>query len=194
LPTDKEILEKWMGSVRRDDRSGYMPRVRGDMERAKQTLEPLEIWLGGPGRKHELFQLRRCLRKLLIHDSFRAYFSEDYSSGADLASKEQDEVESLDMIIILALTPGSSAEAIEFANTPHLLKKLYIFIPGKYRNGYVFKSLSSDRHRVIIGDSLFSLDKAKEFDDELAMKVLYRARTTRNRVYQANKLRQECGT
>jgi hypothetical protein len=120
--------------------------------------------------------------------------SEDYGGGPDLASKEINEVDALDLVIILAASPGASAEAIEFANLNYISPKLFVFIPREYRHGYVYRSLNSSKHRIVTENSLFSLKKARRYDPEIVLKVFAEATDKRLGAVRRRRIRRTLNT
>ena len=180
-----EILDKWGEEIKKGHEQLHPP-VRKIRERIKSKVS-LEIWLGGPGPNHELHYIRELIGEVLKRDNFRVYFSEDYSGGGDLVSKEVEEIEALDLAIILAITPGASAEALEFSLYDHIRPKLFVYVPEEYKNGYIVRSLFG-KHRLIARDSFFSLEKLQEHDSDLAIKVLNRAIDYRSDVYRKKKM------
>jgi len=185
---DKEkILHTWSEEIEKDFQHMH-PKVLEKRRQIKEGANQLTIWLGGPGRDHDLFPLRELLKEFLAKEGFEVIFSEDYQGGADLASKEIEEIEALDMVIILSITAGASAEAIEFAHLPDVRPKLWVYVPIEYKNGYVCRSLFG-RHRFIAEDSFFSLGSFRNCDPELAVKLMRRAIVQRNSLYRKEKLR-----
>jgi len=186
----QDILKKWEAQIDTCLEQLH-PQVRKFREQIKRETV-VTIWLGGPGRDHKLFFLRNLVGELLKKDNFKIFFSEDFLGGGDLASKEIEEVEALDLTIILSITPGASAEAIEFAYLPHIRHKLWVYFPEEYKNGYVFRSLFG-RHRLIAADSLFSLKNFEQYDSELAVKIWNRATSCRNNLYRKKKMEKLLG-
>jgi hypothetical protein len=188
----EEILKKWQEEIKRYFNQLH-PKVRERRERVKQKVQKMAIWLGGPGQNHPLYHLRELIKEILKREKFEVVFSEEFLGGADLASKEIEEVEALDIIILLSITPGASAEAIEFAYLSHIRHKLWIYLPEEYKSGYVYRSLFG-RHRLIAEDSLFSLKKFEQHDPELAIKVINRAIEHRLRKYRRERMNEGFGT
>lgn len=186
MENSQAILAKWEEEIKNS--SGHLlPQVREARERIKGELS-LSVWLGGPGESNHLHYIRDVIRELLRRQNFEVHFSEDYSGGGDIVSKELQEVEALHLSIIIAVSPGSSAEAVEFANDIGIKSKLFVFIPEEYQNGYVFRSLFG-RHRLIAEDSLFSLKKLLQNDSDLARKILNRAIDYRFDIYRKKKMK-----
>jgi hypothetical protein len=191
-----EIVGKWNKHINRKYYNKLHNRVRQDIEAAKKEEvagERLEIWLGGPGKGTPLYRLRHQLKRLLESWGFSLTFSEDYWVGADLAAKETDEVESLDLIIILAITPGASAEAIEFGHFDHLRRKLYVYTLRRYRDGYVYNVLKS-RYGLIRDGSLFTMRNATGSKSNLALNMVDLANSRRLELFRAKKLQRELNT
>jgi hypothetical protein len=175
-----EIVRKWWNDIEKDA-SRLLPQVNERMKKIREEMTNVVIWLGGPGRDHQLYSQRSRIREVLERENFKVIFSEDYQGGsADLASKEVEEIRSSNLVMILAITAGASGEAIECAYLePH---KLYVYIPTEYKNGYIFNTLCN-RHRVANENCLFSLEGLKQNNSELALKVVSQAITHRNELY-----------
>jgi hypothetical protein len=170
---EQAVLEKWEKEIEKSF-CKLLPQVREVHERIKRDLT-MSIWLGGPGRKNEKRYVRERIRKLLEKQNFNVYFSEDYSGAADIVSKEAQEVDTLQLAMIIAISAGASAEAIEFANDNCLDHKLTVFIPEEYKEGYVYRSLS-EKHHLIANPTCFSLEKLLKRDDpDLALKMIHSA-------------------
>ena len=167
------IIERWSKEFETKFYDNLLPELKKLRKRAKK-ITPMIIWVGGPGSSHELFQLRELIRDFLKSDGFNAVFSEDFPEGADIASKEIEESAASDAVFVLLMSPGSSAESIEFAYQPIIHNKLHVYIPSEYRNGYVYKSLSG-KHKLVSEDDLFSLKNFIQYNSELPHKILNRA-------------------
>jgi hypothetical protein len=181
----RRIFEKWETEIRASDRR-CAPRVSDIRERIKKAMPEVSVWLGGPGKGHALYFVRDLIGEVLRNGGFRVVLSEDYAGGADLPSKEVEEIEAQDFAIILAITPGASAEAIEFANDPLIRQKIYIYVPNEYKDGYIVRSLSG-KHALIREDSLFSMGQLQQNHPELVMKIWKRAIACRDDLYRKRK-------
>ena len=183
----EEILKRWEEENKKCFEQ-LIPRVREIRERIKRKIS-VKVWLAGPGRNHELYFLRELIAEFLKRENFEVFLSEDYPEEADLVSKELEEIEALDLAIILAITPGASAEAVEFAHYLHIRPKLYVCVPEEYKNGYIVRSLFG-KHRIIGEDSFFSLEKIRQHDSELAIKIKNRAIHCRRNLYRKKEMKK----
>jgi hypothetical protein len=183
---EKNTLERWKKDIEKTVTKKWHPEVQRLEEKRKKKIS-LRIWLAGPGRDHEFYHVRKLIGEFLKAENFEVYFSEDFSNGGDLVSKEVREIEAFDMAIILAMSPGSSAEAVEFAYYSHIRNKFFVFIPEEYKDGYVFRSIT--RHRLIGPYSLFSLKRIRRYDSELARNVFMQALNFRDDFLRKKKMR-----
>lgn len=188
MESKQRILNRWKEEIK----SGFgqlLPEVNKVRERIKGKLS-IGVWLGGPGPKHELHYIRELIGELLREEKFEVHFSENYKGGGDVVSKELEEIEALHLAIILAITPGASAEAVEFAHYDGICSKLFVFVPEEYQQGFIVQSLF-ENHRLIAGDSFFSLEKLQQqHDSELAKKVVNRAIDYRSLVHRKNRTKE----
>lgn len=173
----QKIIERWNEEFDKNFFNNLFPELKRLRQRTKNET-PMIIWIGGPGSNHELFHLRKLIRDFLKSNGFNTIFSEDFPEGADIASKEIEESAASDVVFVLSMSPGSSAESIEFAYVDIIHNKLFIYIPSEYRNGYVYKSLSG-KHRLVSEHDLFSLKDFIQYNSELPHKVLNRALSCR---------------
>lgn len=175
---DVEKLSKEWSEKVEEKISKNMPRVRELMDRARNEYN-LEIWLGGPGKGHkELYQLRKCVKKVLEERNFKVHFSEDHDLGVDVANKEALEAESYDLIIILAITPGASIEAMEFAHIETIKPRLSVYIPNQYKEGYFYKSLS-EKHKIITEECTFCKIEFEKGGSKLVETLIIKAENYR---------------
>lgn len=180
MPEPTSIIDSWIQAIEKNH-SRLHPKVLPKRNEIAAE-EKLSIWLGGPGNSSRLFPKRFMLKNVLEHYSFEVVFSEDFQGGSDLVSKEIEEIEVLDLIFILIVTPGAAGEAIEFIHSVNLNKKLHVFIPHQYSNGYIYQSLMN-RHTVLPDNSLFCQEGFENDEPELAIKVVDRAIAARNYAY-----------
>jgi len=184
----QDIPEKWEKEIE-ESLCKMLPQVCEANERIKKELR-MAIWLGGPGKKDKMRYIRDRIRKILENENFEVIFSEDYSGFADIVSKEKQEIDTLQLAMIMAMSAGSSAEAIEFANDEDLRSKVIVFIPKEYRNGYVYRSLS-ERHHLIAEPTCFSLKKLKKQDtSDIAVKMLHCAIHHRLDLFRKNRTKE----
>ncbi|MFB6187489.1 MAG: hypothetical protein ABEI86_11565 [Halobacteriaceae archaeon] len=117
------------------------------------------VWLGGPGYDNDLYPIRKLVREILENEGFEVIYSENLKLRRDLVVKELDEIErKSDLAILLAISPGASAEAIEFSQYDYLRSKISVFVPEEFEGGYVFRSLKYNSE-VIDDECTFSLEK-----------------------------------
>lgn len=186
---DEQILENWRGEIRNELAQTH-PRVPQFRASLRQELPDLSVWLGGPGRDSKYYHLRTLVKTILTEEKFEVTFSEDYKGGADISSKEIEEVLAGDITILIAMSPGSSAEAIEFAHLRRVAASLLVFIPIDYNKGYVYKSLKGNHFLIDEESSVFSLKNAEEYGPELALKIYRRAIAERTRLYAARQVKK----
>ncbi len=170
--TDNEIIENWESEFLE-----YENQLHQDVRRTQQNANNIAnftIWLGGPGSDNPLFRLRDLTRKFLENRGYEVMISEECPEGADIASKEIQEIFSHKIVFIIAISVGSCAECIEFAYQK-IPEKLNIYFPEEYQESYVFRSLFG-KHSLIREESLFSLENFKNFHSELPHKILKRIR------------------
>lgn len=181
----EKLFELWNDEIKKSFEL-LLPGVHKLREKRKAEVK-LKIWLGGPGAASELYVVRETIANLLKTENCEVHFSESYSGGADLPDKELEEIESSNMAIIIAITPGASAEAVEFANHNSVHNKLFVYVPKEYENGYVVRSLFG-KHGLILEDSFFSLENLRKSDAELAKKIINRAIDCRSDVHRQLKI------
>ncbi|MBI2373885.1 MAG: hypothetical protein HYV07_07800 [Deltaproteobacteria bacterium] len=76
-----------------------------------------------------------------------------------------------DLVIILAMSPGSSAEAVELSNSETHKRNLLVYIPEEYRDGYVYRILESKNQ--LNSSNTFSLNELKNSSNsDLAVGLL----------------------
>jgi nucleoside phosphorylase len=129
----------------------------GALDRSR-VLDNLSIWLGHSKTNPEVMQISGVLRELLqahgatvMPDSgFRGPFDE---------SLVQEQVKKADLIAMLAITPGVSAEALELCNIDKSgADKMHVYMPDEYRGGYIH-GLLDRKHKARI--SPFALDRLR---------------------------------
>lgn len=190
MDTDK-LCGKWLEEVEKK-LSNNMPQVRDAIERAKNEYNT-EVWLGGPGNQSEFYPLRMCVKCVLEKRNFNVRFSEDHDLDVNVAKKESLEARILDLVIILAITPGASAEAMEFAYIPDIKDKLTVYIPRQYNGGYLFKSLH-EKHKIITEECLFCMKGFAKGNTELIMTLAINAEFDRCDKFMKEKNREHIKT
>jgi hypothetical protein len=167
------VVLKWQEKFRRDIEHLHHS-TRQQLEAAMSRKRPMTIWLGGPGRAHRLYNKRILIKQLLEAEGFNVIISEEYEGKLNLASKEILEYASVEMVIILSITPGASGEALDFAHVKDRHEKLYIYYPEEYQKGYVYQSLYW-HHRIVNQERVFSLKKFRRDTSDLPIRVLFDA-------------------
>jgi len=176
--SDDEIVSGWISQYYKEYKTQH-PSVSKLTKKLKESSNIVRIWLGGPGKDTPLYHFRELVKQMLEKENFKVDFSEDYGGGPDIASKEIQEVITADLVLLMAVSPGSSSECIEFSYLEKIRPKMRIFFPKDFQSGYVYRSLN-ERHKQIDNESDFSFDGMKNFDSELPVKILARAIAHRN--------------
>lgn len=179
------IFKSWEQGLKKkpvSDKNTLNHRMKTFDDHVKEQPEKTQIWLGGPGNSDKDHSLRVLIRRLLEGENFVVNFSEDFQDplSYDLAEREIKEARLCDMVIIIAMSPGSITEAIEFCHDHEISKKLYVFIPDQFRNGFAYKSLRV-RHQKIQNE--FDLDKFRAGDCFLASCIIECANNHRTQNY-----------
>ena len=84
------------------------------------------------------------LRRALESDGHLVRFSEDLydpTSGFSLLAQQVADVEAHDITFALPDSPGSIAEAHDFARIPSVSHRIVTFVNGDYNDGYANKTL-----------------------------------------------------
>jgi hypothetical protein len=192
-----KILADWEESFQQQTAS-LPPVVTGARLTARTRLNRrVSVWLGGPGEKDPLYEQRLLLRDFLQKFEFAPILSEDFDVANSGLDQEIDALTYTDFAIILAVSVGASAEAIDLARhrrdvpkpeqTNYIRGKLDVFIPDEYAGGYVYRVLR-DEYRMIKKFSGFSLPKFQQFDSDLPCKILQRAEERRRAIYTSSLL------
>lgn len=180
------IVNEWLLEIQKHT-SRQHPRARETGERAR-TQESMKVWLGGPMKGHELYPLRDAIAEVLKREGFDVLISQDYGREGDWLSQESKEVRASDIAIILAVTPGASAEAIELAHDEGILAKLFIYTLDEYSCGYIYRLLDS-KYALIRWDSIFSLEEMNRCDSALCLKIWNRACSCASNIQKKKKTR-----
>ncbi len=136
----------------------------------KSNVKKFKVWLGGPKSGDELYYLRENIGYVLTQYGFTVIIRDKDFKNSNWYSILKAEVLDSDLAIILAITPGSSAEAIEFANIREIKNKLWIYTFDSYSDGYVYKLLES-HHGLIRDDSRFSLEEGDKSPINLCISI-----------------------
>jgi len=145
----------------------FSPEVLEKLERVRAEAPQLTIWLGGPGRDHEMHAQRRMIKQFLEEEGFKVIFTENHKGSLESLL----EFTPSSMAIVLTISPGAAGEALDFANIDDIREKLYVYCPSEYKRGYIFQSLRL-RHKVLPDERVFSLAKLEQYHEELPHKIL----------------------
>jgi hypothetical protein len=155
-----------------------LPAIREAHERRAARDGRLTVWLGGPGKANpEMYEVRLSLQRLLTEFNCDVKLSEDLTDSRwdrleDITARELAEIETFELVVLIAASVGSCAEAIEFAWSNHIAKKLWVYFPVEHQEGYVFRSLSG-HHGLLTEASMFELSQPT--NPALAMRIIDRA-------------------
>jgi len=182
-----KILKRWQ--VDFDEKFQLLDKNVQKLREKTQNEINVKLWLGGPGKigNKGLYSIRKLIGKFLENSKFTVVYSEDFLECADIVSKEVEECLALDYVLIICLSTGSSAESIEFSHYEDIKSKLFVFIPARYKNGFVYRALHG-KHGLILEESEFSNKKLIRYNSELPLKVLNRAIACRNEKYRKFKM------
>ena len=111
--------------------------------------------------------------------SLIACFLENQGFKICALDSEEDLAIQSDIVVILALTPGASAEAIELAHEKGINGKLFVYIPKEYDQRYIFSLLKS-KHAIINDDCVFPLEFFEKCDSTLCLKIWDKAISSSN--------------
>jgi len=132
--------------------------------------DDLTIWLGGPGTRDKLSFTCLLIAEFLARNGFTVI--SNCAGSAPNPRFEFEAAKKARLAFLVAVSPGASAEAVEFAHDGPLRSKLHVYVPEEYADRYVFKLLSSYRYKVTDYSRVFSLKKLNEHDPELALQIL----------------------
>lgn len=104
----------------------------------------LKILIWGPGENYkELYKKRLEIKERLISAGFEAHFSEDIwtpeileRTGLNITVAEFLQAKAYDYVVCLMASPGSIAEAHDFAKNKNIAHKMMICVDINHRSGY----------------------------------------------------------
>lgn len=102
------------------------------------------IWGPTPSSTSPVSMARRELRRALEGDGHVVSYSEDLydpSASYSLLAQQVADVEAHDITFSLPDSPGSIAEAHDFARIPSISNRIVIYIDRAYNDGYANKAL-----------------------------------------------------
>lgn len=140
-----------------------------------RALGDLCIWLGHSKTDPEVIKISGVMRELL-QEHGATVMPETGFGGAFDESLAQEQVRKADLIAMLAITPGVSAEALELCNIDKSgADKMRVYMPDEYRGGYIH-GLLDRKHKARI--SPFALDRLRaDREPELCRKIFCDALT-----------------
>lgn len=130
-------------------RNTFLPRYKQYLDRVNQT--PLTVLVWGPGESGgDLYEKRLQIRGKLRQANVAAMFSEEIDKDQpvpDSSTKARELLQALaaDLIVILQASPGSTAEAHDFAAfIQDIGRKMLIFIDKGAERGYGYTGALSE--------------------------------------------------
>lgn len=117
-------------------RAKYEKAVTAELRSVHLTIL---VWGPNPTSNTPAAQKRRDIREKLLELGHDAMFSEDLPvSDKTMSTKWQEFVQAslVDLIILLAETPGSIAEAHDFCNNPKVALNMFVICARQYQDGY----------------------------------------------------------
>lgn len=102
------------------------------------------IWGPNPAAKSDVGETRKELRRALESDGHLVRYSEELynpSSPFSLLAQQVADVEAHDITFALPDSPGSIAEAHDFARIPSVSHRIVTFVDGALNDGYANKTL-----------------------------------------------------
>lgn len=165
-----DLHASWMAEIR-SELAAFSPHVATRVTEAITGAgRRYRVWLGGPS-DGELRLFREVLCQLLTEIGLEVVVGEKAESGCSPHLIEVD-ADTCDLIILLAMTPGVSAEAVHFAHLASLKQKLAVFMPIEYRQGFAFRLLAS-KFLVTSEERLFSLEDLKSSGAALLPRLVF---------------------
>lgn len=129
----------------------------------------LRVWLGGPSQMSTRFKnyvpFFKALTEFLRQGGLEVYQSEFLDNA-------QTDACSCEFVVILAVSPGSCAEAAVLSQIDSIKQKLMVFIPDDFRHGYVHQELK--RRGVPRIYSTFPLRSLNSPECELPLTIIRR--------------------
>jgi hypothetical protein len=174
-------------------RESFLPRYRALVNQVDQT--PLAVLVWGPGASGgDLYQKRVQILGRLRQENVAAVFSEEIDQDApvaDCSTKARELLQAIaaDLIIILQSSPGSIAEAHDFAGfVRDLGPKMLVFIDERARNGYAYSGALAELQALY--SNVHTFEYPKDIDEcNLLIMVLKRIRVMRHVKWRQEKVR-----
>jgi nucleoside phosphorylase len=134
-----------------------------------RALHDLCIWLGHSKTDPEVIKIAGVMRELLqAHGA--TVMPETGFRGVFDQSLVQEQVRRADLIVMLAITPGVSAEALELCNIDKSgADKMHVYMPDEYRGGYIHGLLDRKKARI----SPFPLDRLRSGGEPELCRTLF---------------------
>jgi nucleoside phosphorylase len=134
-----------------------------------RALHDLCIWLGHSKTDPEVIKIAGVMRELLrAHGA--TVMPETGFRGVFDQSLVQEQVRRADLIAMLAVTPGVSAEALELCNIDKSgADKMHVYMPDEYRGGYIHGLLDRKKARI----SPFPLDRLRSGGEPELCRTLF---------------------
>jgi nucleoside phosphorylase len=115
----------------------------------QKSLDGLRIWIGSSEEDSGILEIARVLRELLGYHGATVFPASALPSAFD-ESLVQQQIETVDLIAMLAVTPGVSAEALEICNAKkNAADKMIVYMPEEFGKGYIYDVLNR-KHRARI--------------------------------------------
>jgi len=157
VPPSKEALERWAAEYERELNT-KTSQARRSRLRAKNT--PVRVWLGGS--KRAVNEQRFTIADLLRGDGFNVS-CEEYSNPRELRDQ-------FDVAIVLAVSEGTVAEALELAHLKNPSCHLLVYLPNTLADSYVYYALN--RKAAVSRSSLFDLHELDAWGKTLPLLIL----------------------
>ena len=130
------------------NRSSFADKVERQRQEALSRIGSVPvsvlIWGPNPSSPSIVAATRRELRRALEGDGHLVRYSEelyDPASPYSLLAQQVADVEAHDITFSLPDSPGSIAEAHDFARIPSVSNRIITYIDSKYNTGYANKTL-----------------------------------------------------
>jgi nucleoside phosphorylase len=124
-------------------------RELGDVIDPRNALASLQIWVGSSKSDEGIIALSSVLREI-FQDHGAIVFPQSQIPGGIDDAVIQEQLRRVDLIAMLAITPGVSAEALEICTTnTDASGKMIVYMPDEYRNGFIYAVLSKKYHAQV---------------------------------------------
>ena len=108
----------------------------------EQALGSLRMWVGSSKSDKRIIEISNILREIFEKHGAEVFPQSPVLGGIDDALI-REQLRRVDLIAMLAITPGVSAEALEICTTDKpATNKMIIYMPDEYRNGFIYDVLS----------------------------------------------------